>query len=198
MKKFSICFWRIQAELENFFYPKIIDEKMLKKTRIELKNNNKVRIHLARQKDLEDIMTIQKACYHGKAPWSKTIVRNELKNLYSFFLIAKDEGEGIAFIAAMLRKGHIHITNLGTKPSYQRQGLAEQLIRKVAHIAKELEIKVLTLELRVSNHKAKKLYKKIGFKEAYIKKNYYHDNNEDGLKMIYSIDKEDEEKNERK
>lgn len=194
LKKFSIWFLRMKAELENFFYPKIINEEMLKKTTIELKNKDKVRIHLARQEDLENIMNIQKACYHGKAPWNKAIVRNELRNLYSFFLIAEYEGEGIAFIAASLKKGHIHITNLGTKPSYQRQGLAEHLIRNVAHIAKELEIKVLTLELRVSNHKAKKLYKKIGFKEKSIRKNYYSDNNEDALKMAYRIEKEDEDK----
>ncbi|MDN6731712.1 MAG: ribosomal-protein-alanine N-acetyltransferase, partial [Atopostipes suicloacalis] len=58
----------------------------------------------------------------------------------------------------------------------------------------KLEIKVLTLELRVSNHKAKKLYKKIGFKEKSIRKNYYSDNNEDALKMAYRIEKEDEDK----
>ena len=175
-------------------FPKIIDESMLKEKSYLLENNFQINLRIADEADIENIMEIQKVCYGGKAPWSRMTVYNELKNVYSFFVLADYYGEGLAFIAVTLKKGHLHITNIGTKPAFQRQGLAEILIENTIHIALNLDIKVLTLEVRVSNEKAKNLYYKIGFKDRYIKKEYYTDNKEDALEMSYQIKQADEGK----
>jgi len=42
---------------------------------------------------------------------------------------------------------------------------------------------LVTLEVRISNYSAKKLYSKFGFNEVGIRKNYYFDNREDALIM---------------
>ena len=44
-------------------------------------------------------------------------------------------------------------------------------------------VKYLTLEVRVSNEPAIKLYEKYGLKSLGIRKGYYQDNNEDALIM---------------
>lgn len=45
------------------------------------------------------------------------------------------------------------------------------------------KIKYITLEVRASNEKAKRLYEKFGFKSLGVRKKYYQDNNEDAIIM---------------
>lgn len=191
LRKFKAWFLQKKAEVEKLFYPKIVRESMLKENSYQLKTGHEVRIQIGIDLDVEDIMEIQESSYGGKAPWGRLTVYNELNNRNSFFLMANYYGEGLAFIALTLRRGRIHITNVGTKPAFQRQGLASILIMSAAEIAKELELEIMTLEVRVSNIGAKRLYRKLGFKDCYIKKNYYTDNREDALEMSYQISKED-------
>lgn len=181
-----------KAEVEKVFYPKIVQESMLKENNYQLKTGHEVRIQIGIDLDVESIMEIQESSYGGKAPWGRLTVYNELNNMNSFFLMANYYGEGLAFIALTLRKGRMHITNIGTKPSFQKQGLASILIMSAVDIAKELQLEIMTLEVRVSNTRAKRLYRKIGFKDGYVKKNYYTDNGEDALEMVYQLSKEDE------
>lgn len=187
MKKFKDWFLQKKAEVEKVFYPQIIDEKMLKNRHYVLRNGQELDLHIGTSLDVENIMEIQESAYGGRAPWSRLTVYNELQNSQSSFLLVSKYGEGLAFIALAIRKDSLHITNIGTKFSYQKQGLASFLIEEATRIAEELELKQLTLEVRVTNTPAKKLYHKLGFKDSYIKKNYYHDSGEDALEMYYQI-----------
>lgn len=184
----------MKTEVENLVNPLVIHQDMLKETSYRLENGYEGQVQIADELDVESIIEIQKACYGGEAPWDRLTVFNELNRVNSFFLLVNHHGEGLAFVAAAIKKGRLHITNIGTKPAFQRQGLAEFLIQSMIKIAQELKLEVLTLEVRVSNQKAKNLYYKIGFKDRYIKKNYYRDNNEDALEMIYTMNKKDEDK----
>jgi ribosomal-protein-alanine N-acetyltransferase len=47
-------------------------------------------------------------------------------------------------------------------------------------------VKLLFLEVRVSNFKARNLYKKVGFQEIGIRKNYYRIPEEDAVVMVYN------------
>jgi ribosomal-protein-alanine N-acetyltransferase len=51
------------------------------------------------------------------------------------------------------------------------------------HYARLKGTKTMTLEARVSNVIARSLYKKLGFLEGGIRKNYYSDNQEDAIVM---------------
>ncbi|GAT42209.1 ribosomal-protein-alanine acetyltransferase [Listeria monocytogenes] len=50
-------------------------------------------------------------------------------------------------------------------------------------VAKERGVVRMTLEVRVSNDVAQGLYKKLGFQDGAIRKNYYPDTKEDALVM---------------
>jgi [ribosomal protein S18]-alanine N-acetyltransferase len=45
----------------------------------------------------------------------------------------------------------------------------------------------MTLEVRLSNHVAQSLYRKLGFQDGGIRKNYYSDNQEDALVMWVNL-----------
>lgn len=187
LKKFKDWFLKQRAEAEKIFFPKVIDESMLKGRSYKLRNKDQLQIRMGDVGDVEAIIEIQLACYEGKAPWGKLVVYNELQNRNSLFLLASDHEEVIAFIAISFKADQMHITNIATKPNYQKQGIASFLIRSTAVMGQEIDKKVITLEVRTSNEKAKSLYRKIGFKDLHIMKNYYQDNGEDALQMSYKI-----------
>lgn len=187
LKRFKAWALKQKAEVERMFSPKEIDESMIKVKRYELRNGQELQIRKGSDLDVEAIMKIQEACYDGIAPWGRLVVYNEMQSPYSFFLLATNVGEPVAFIAVSLKRGQMHITNVATKPTYQKQGLASFLIESAADIGRQIDQTQMSLEVRVSNQGAIRLYKKIGFKEVYVKKSYYQDNGEDALEMHYKL-----------
>lgn len=174
-------------------YPSIVNESMLLQTDYRLRNNEIINVRIASETDLEDIIEIQKACYNGEAPWGRIAVASELRNVSrACFLICHHYGKPVAFIGLALRKESIHVTNIATNPQYQKNGIATFLIEMGAEIGRKLRRNLMTLEVRASNTNAMNLYRKIGFGDGRIKKNYYHNNGEDALEMSYRINETDE------
>ena len=192
LKRFKAWVLEQKAEVEKMFSPKIIDDSMIKIKNYELNSGQELLIRLGTDLDVEAIMKIQEACYGGTAPWGRLVVYNEIQSPYSFFLLATRYGEPVAFIAVSLKRGQMHITNVATQPSFQKQGLASFLIESVADIGRQLGQAMMSLEVRVSNTGAIRLYKQLGFKKVYVKKKYYQDNGEDAFEMHYKIKKMDE------
>ena len=174
-------------------FPPLFTEEMLSERQFIIQENVLLDIRFATEEDLEAIMVIQKACYDGEAPWGRIAVGHELRNKKtSFFLICQDQALPIAFIGLSLGRERIHLTNIATVPAYQKQGIASFLIEQAAEIGRQIGSKAMTLEVRMSNEPAKRLYRKIGFADGQIKYNYYHNNGEDALDMIYKLEKLDD------
>lgn len=174
-------------------FPPLVNQKMLPETSYTLDDGREIQISLATALDSEDIIAIQEACYGGKAPWGRIAVNNELRNkMSSFFLMCHHDDRAIAFIGLSKRHQSLHVTNIATRPEYQKQGIASFLIGAVIAITQKLEKKRVTLEVRMSNVTAQSLYRTLGFEDGQIKRNYYHNNGEDALDMIYLIDETDE------
>ena len=76
------------------------------------------------------------------------------------------------------------IFRIGGEKDLRKFGIASKLMDKMLEDISNSseEISMITLEVRVSNEPAKNLYKKYGFNEISIKKNYY-DNGEDAIFM---------------
>ena len=79
----------------------------------------------------------------------------------------------------------IEIDNINVIEEYRKMGIGTKLMTYLIDMAIELDVVNITLEVRVSNEVAKKLYKKFGFKEEAIRKYYYGD--EDGILMRKQI-----------
>jgi len=181
-----------KEEVEYMLFPPLIDKSMLSQTQFILRNNEIAEVHFATEADLEAIIQIQRECYDGQAPWGRIAVHSELNKRTSFFLICHHIGLPIAFIGVSLRHESVHVTNIATIPAYQKHGLATFLMQMAAAVGKQLDRTMMTLEVRMSNEGAKRLYRKIGFQDGRIKRNYYHNNGEDALDMSISLDKLDE------
>lgn len=80
-----------------------------------------------------------------------------------------------------------HICTLAVHPNWRRRGIGELLLTHLIDQAMKLHAAVLTLEVRVSNLAAQRLYQKYGFVAAGLRKRYYSDNNEDALIMTTQL-----------
>ncbi len=88
---------------------------------------------------------------------------------------------GMAGIWMMVDEAHI--VTIGVRKSHRNRGLGEWLLISIIDMAIELGAKVITLEVRVSNVTAQKLYEKYGFFIVGTRKKYYSDNGEDAYIM---------------
>ncbi len=132
---------------------------------------------------LDDIMEVEELCY-GKHHWSRNSFVSEISNPCANYLVAVDKnGKCVGYMGVWRIFDEAHITNLAVHPSYQGKGLAHFLILSSLDECYRDKIKFLTLEVRVSNERAKKIYERFGFKSLGLRKKYYQDNNEDALIM---------------
>jgi ribosomal-protein-alanine N-acetyltransferase len=76
-----------------------------------------------------------------------------------------------------------HITTIAVHPKLRGQGLGELLLVAMFDIAEAINARWLTLEVRVTNYVAQRLYRKYGFSEHGVRRRYYSDNGEDALIM---------------
>jgi ribosomal-protein-alanine N-acetyltransferase len=76
-----------------------------------------------------------------------------------------------------------HITAIATAPEYRGRGIGELLLNGLIDQALDMGADMLTLEVRVSNTIAQRLYLKYGFSPAGKRTRYYTDNGEDALIM---------------
>jgi ribosomal-protein-alanine N-acetyltransferase len=76
-----------------------------------------------------------------------------------------------------------HITTIATREANRRQGIGELLLQSIIDMATRREVGIITLEVRVSNTAAQKLYTKYGFTQVGLRRGYYTDNREDAIIM---------------
>jgi ribosomal-protein-alanine N-acetyltransferase len=76
-----------------------------------------------------------------------------------------------------------HITTIGVDPHYRGRGFGELLLTSLFDEAIRRGANWLTLEVRVSNHVAQRLYSKYGLEIRGKRSRYYSDNGEDAYVM---------------
>lgn len=131
-------------------------------------------------KDLLIVHKIEKAVF--TLPWTVSMFAAELrKTKSSIYLVAKLNHQVIGYtgLFSVFDKGHI--TTLAVKPELQDQGVGTMLILRLIELSLDKGIRHLTLEVRKSNLKARRLYEKFGFLVVGLRKGYYRDNNEDAI-----------------
>ncbi len=76
-----------------------------------------------------------------------------------------------------------HLMSIAVRENKRRRGIGELLIIATIDMATRLEARLVTLEVRLSNLAAQKLYEKYGFMQVGVRRAYYVDNREDAVIM---------------
>lgn len=142
-----------------------------------------------RSEDTPQVTKIDLACFPTMLP--ATNYRTELINPLAHYIVAlgderpveSDDQSIVGFAGLWMLAGEAHIINIAVHEACQGRGLGELLLLGLSQKAQGLQAIMLTLEVRVSNTVAQKLYVKYGFTERGRRRAYYTDNREDAIIM---------------
>jgi ribosomal-protein-alanine N-acetyltransferase len=143
-----------------------------------------------RRMDMQDIADALKIEHQSfPTPWSSAMFVLELSKAGSICLAAHDDDVLIGYMIAARYAQVWHIMNVSVDPANRRSGVGSAMIHEMFRLA-DGERTHYTLEVRVSNRGAIRMYEECGFREAGIRPGYYADNKEDALIMWRSTDRD--------
>jgi ribosomal-protein-alanine N-acetyltransferase len=131
--------------------------------------------------DLSAIEAIEKRAY--PTPWSRSMFASELAKPTSICLGAFEGDELVGYVINSRYVDAWHVMNVAVDPDRHRRGIATALLQRLFELTREDERRGYTLEVRVSNAGAIRLYEQLGFEARGIRRGYYTDNREDALIM---------------
>jgi [ribosomal protein S18]-alanine N-acetyltransferase len=92
-------------------------------------------------------------------------------------------GHIVGYAGMWIMMDEAHITTIALRAKRRGQGLGELLLASLMEMAFDVRAQRVTLEVRVSNEAAQRLYRKYGFRVEGTRARYYSDNNEDAYIM---------------
>ncbi len=131
--------------------------------------------------DLNAIEEIERRSY--TTPWSRSMFAGELAKPAALCLGAFEEGRLAGYLIVSRYVDAWHVMNIAVAPAFRRRGIATALLDKLFELTENASKRGYTLEVRVSNDGAIKLYERLGFSARGIRRGYYTDNREDALIM---------------
>jgi len=140
-----------------------------------------VEIRPLRLADLPAVEEIERRAY--RTPWSRSMFASELAKSTSICLGAVEGERLVGYVINSRYVDAWHVMNVAVDPDYQRRGIATRLLERLFELTADDERRGYTLEVRVSNHDAIRLYERLGFERRGTRRGYYTDNREDALVM---------------
>ena len=132
--------------------------------------------------DLPEVQAIESASF--TSPWPPHAYRSELEgNRMAHYLVARIDEEVAGYGGMWLMVDEAHITTFAVHPAWRRQRIGERLLLAFLDLAVDRGAREATLEVRLSNLPARRLYEKYGFRPVGLRPRYYSDDNEDALIM---------------
>jgi ribosomal-protein-alanine N-acetyltransferase len=135
-----------------------------------------------RRRHLGQVLDIERQVY--PRPWTMTLFLSEIVQRSSrFYIVARAHRRVVGYGGLMVFGDEAHVTNIAVDPGHQRRKVAARLLFALVTEARRRAASACTLEVRVANHKAQRLYQQFGFAPVGIRKNYYAETGEDALIM---------------
>jgi [ribosomal protein S18]-alanine N-acetyltransferase len=145
-------------------------------------------------RDLPAVLAIEEVVF-GDDAWPRSFFERDLANEHSTYyvleLIGNDQGtqrgELAGYAGYWLLEDEANLMNIAIAPAWQGRGLGEHLLLATLSRMEAEGASLCTLEVRVSNVRARALYRKLGFEVTGRRKRYYQDNGEDALLLARTL-----------
>ncbi|MCK5126238.1 MAG: ribosomal protein S18-alanine N-acetyltransferase [candidate division Zixibacteria bacterium] len=134
------------------------------------------------ESDLPDVMAIENDVFTDA--WPISTFRHDLTAELSYLFVAQVDNEIAGYVLLLCGVTEGHLANIAVAKNYQRKSIAQKLISFILRIAQAKQLAQIILEVRPSNAAAIALYRKFGFDDWAIQKEYYSNPREDCLVMI--------------
>jgi ribosomal-protein-alanine N-acetyltransferase len=137
-----------------------------------------------RSSDLDDVLKLENDLY--PFPWTRGNFLDSINSAYETWILRDSRGVLNGYFLLMLSVDDAHLLNITVSRELQGRGLGLLLLDKAKAIARERKLESMLLEVRPSNTRAEKIYRRYGFTQIGIRKAYYPASNnqrEDAIVM---------------
>jgi [ribosomal protein S18]-alanine N-acetyltransferase len=130
--------------------------------------------------DLAAVHEIERSSF--TTPWPAHAYRTEIEsNRLAHYRVIRVAGVVAGYAGIWIMVDEAHVTTFAVGPAWRRRGIGERLLSAMLDLAVARGAREATLEVRLSNLPARRLYEKYGFRPVGIRPRYYSDDNEDAL-----------------
>ena len=85
------------------------------------------------------------------------------------------EAKLVGYAGGWVNDGQVQLLKVASSPEHRRQGIAQELLARIALDARDLGAREMTLEVRASNTGAHAFYERLGLKNIGTRPHYYSD-----------------------
>jgi [ribosomal protein S18]-alanine N-acetyltransferase len=135
-----------------------------------------------RRRHLRGVMAIERQVY--ARPWSPNLFIAEMTEPSNrCYLVARVDKSVVGYGGLICYGDEAHVTNVAVDPQQHRHGIGTRLMWELVRSAVDMGGQAVSLEVRVTNWGAQRLYGRFGFRPVGIRRNYYQELHEDALVM---------------
>ena len=139
---------------------------------------------------VQQIAALEKATF--SFPWDEASILAELDNPLALWLVVVEDEKVLGYVGSQTVFEDADILNVAVLPAARRRGIAETLMTALESRLSERGAERITLEDRASNAPAIALYRKLGYAQVGLRKNYYEKPREDALILQKQIANQEE------
>lgn len=133
------------------------------------------------EEDVPFVCEIEEATF--SMPWKAADFIDMIKTDNLTYLVAELDGKIIGGAGFRNILGDGEITNVAIESAHRGHGYGKILVRELLNKGREMGAEEFTLEVRVSNEPAIRLYESLGFKSEGIRPGFYEKPKEDAMIM---------------
>lgn len=128
-------------------------------------------------RDLDEVIDVES--HSHESTWTKGNFIDSLNAGYWAYCLRRladddeDSDELMAYCVLLPGVNELELLNITVDPSYRKKGYAEKVLRIMEDLASSRSMESIFLEVRVGNEPAIRLYKKLGYKQVGLRKDYY-------------------------
>jgi ribosomal-protein-alanine N-acetyltransferase len=149
---------------------------------IGIDGEGELEIQRMRRRHLKGIMAIERQVY--PRPWSPNLFLSEMADPRNrAYLVAKLGKDLVGYGGIMSYGDEAHVTTIAVDPRHHRRKIGTRLLYELIQEGLRMGAQAVSLEVRVSNWGAQRLYSRFGFRPVGVRKGYYQETGEDALVM---------------
>lgn len=140
-----------------------------------------MKIRRMQEMDLEQVCELEQAIFPD--PWSKKSFADSMQRPENCYLVVEEDGLVLGYCGLWGVAGEGQICNVAVRESVRNRGVAKAMLAELIREGDAAGLTAYTLEVRVSNAPAIKVYHDLGFADAGVRKNFYTKPTEDAIIM---------------
>ncbi len=126
-----------------------------------------------RSADIADVVAIDESCY--SEPWSTKVWAAEVAASSRYHVVARLDGAVVGHAGILFVRDVAHVITVAVHPDRHGRGIATTMLLAVVNYARSVGARASALEVRASAYRTQRLYGRLGFVPAGIRRSYYDD-----------------------